>query len=355
MESYDYKGWKIPTNLRIFARKTINEYKGYKCPQAMIASSDKADAIETAKRWASHKYSEYSDEDYIEYNIENKDIEFELLDSANNSSQGGKLSFWNCLISKDDMKVIIGISSDILIGLLRNNDFSNGKCKSKVIMARYKNQWGALTENMNEYSEAIDDINTNLKFENSKKTTKWKQGVEYFSKTRTDIYLYNLYKWYEISEETKYYWSRSKDILSYKNPQKGYLVFPEYLYRDFNKLSDFIKHYEQSNKGIEDISCLFASPYYFEKKLSARVEGKEKFKIDVTTKELELYLEKYREFITEKYLNSDENSCWQYRDPEAIVNAFAFSFDKDKKPIIPDKVIEKLKKNKCVFFDMEGR
>ena len=97
MESYDYKGWRIPEKLHIFAKK--HPYRKYDIPQAMIASSDKESALETAQKWASGKYSGWTKDDYVQYDIDNENIEFELLDSAGCSSQGGKLSFWNCIIS----------------------------------------------------------------------------------------------------------------------------------------------------------------------------------------------------------------------------------------------------------------
>lgn len=71
----------------------FQKYKtAYEYPQAMIASSEKKMQL-IQLRWASGKYSGYTKEDYIEYIIDNEGIELEILDSANGSSQGGKLSF----------------------------------------------------------------------------------------------------------------------------------------------------------------------------------------------------------------------------------------------------------------------
>lgn len=49
MDNYDYKGWKILNKLHIFAKKYPSKYREYAYPQAMIASSEKPEALETAK------------------------------------------------------------------------------------------------------------------------------------------------------------------------------------------------------------------------------------------------------------------------------------------------------------------
>lgn len=345
MENYDYKGWKVPTTLHIFAKKQATFYD---YPQAMIASSNKPDALDTAKRWASGHYRDYTEDDYTEYNIENNNIEFELLDSANGSSQGGKLSFWNCIISKDDMKVVIGISSDLLVELLKANDFKKGKCTQGVILARYKGQWGAITENMKEYQEAIKDSKADEYFQKTKKTSKWKQGIEYLSKTKRDTFLYPVYRWY-YSKDERHYWSNRIELIVCDKPQKFYLTLDNYTYNKFPKASDLIKYVcEEGHKYYA--GSLFSNKYHALQKLPARIEGNKVFEMDISNEELEQFIEEQRNDILQRYRNSTSKSDFDDRNPDNVLDAFAFSLDENKRPEIPEDVIKKLEKDGYIFY-----
>lgn len=335
MDNYDYKGWKILNKLHIFAKKYPNKYREYEYPQAMISSSEKPEALETAKKWASGKYSNWTENDYIQYDIDNEDIEFELLDSANGSSQGGKLSFWNCIISKGDMKVIVGISSDLLVELLKNTDFEKGKCKSKVILARYKNQWGAIAKNMKEYKEAIKDMEIYNDFNNAKKTSKWKPGYEYYSKTQKSIYLYDLYQWYEVNDN---YYSSYATIKEYKKPITKKKTLDDWYYEKYTKLSEFI---EKESKMTNDWKFVrLFTPGYDKEKLPSRIEGNKVLDIDVDIATINKYLLEYRERITNEFLSQtkDHRSCYL----NELIGAYAYSTNKDDKPIIPPEVFDKI-------------
>lgn len=343
MENYDYKGWKIPNKLHIFVKKN----KRYEYPQAMIASSEKQEALETAKKWASGKYSGWTENDYIQYDIDNENIDFELLDSAGGSSQGGKLSFWNCIISKGDMKVVIGISSDILIELLKNTDFEKGKCKNKIILARYQNKWGAITKDMKEYKEAIKDMEMNDNFTLAKKTTKWKPGYEYYSKTQKSIYLYDLYKWYETEQYNGGWYTHYMRLKEYKTPQLVKTTLEEWAYKDYSKLSEYIKE-EKSKKNNWKFLRIF-NPIYDKEKLPSRIEGKKVLDIDVDMNTLNDYLLEYREEVTNKFLNQDKDHRTCYLDE--LMSVYAYSINKNDKPIIPEKVMNKIKE----FYNLDIR
>ena len=338
MENYDYKGWKIPNQLHIFAKKNLNKYREYLYPQAMIASSEKPEALETAKKWASGKYSDWTEDDYIQYDIDNENIEFELLDSAGCSSQGGKLSFWNCIISKGDMKVIVGISSDLLVELLKNTDFEKGKCKSTIILARYRNQWGAITKDMNEYKEAINDMEIYNDFNNAKKTSKWKSGYEYYSKTQKSVYLYDLYQWYEVDGSYYNYIIKEyrKPITKKKTLDNWY--YEEYIKEGNIKLSEYI---EKTSKMINKWKFIrLFTPGYDKEKLPARIEGNKVFDIDVNIDTINKYLLEYREKITNKFLNQTKDHRKCYLDE--LIEAYSYSISKDDKPIIPPEVFVKI-------------
>ena len=339
MESYDYKGWKIPEKLHIFAKK--HPYRKYDIPQAMIASSDKESALETAQKWASGKYSGWTKDDYIQYDIDNENIEFELLDSAGCSSQGGKLSFWNCIISKEDMRVIVGISSDILIELLKNTDFEKGKCKDKIILARYKNQWGTITKDMKEYKEAIKDMKIDNNLNTAKKTSKWKPGYEYYSKTQKSVYLYDLYQWYDIKKvyEGWHFYSDKYCIMEYDKLKTKKVVLDKWMYKDYSTLLEYIN----ITKNMENkwkFHYLFSYLDYKDK-LPSRIKGDKVFDIDVDIDTINKYLIEYRKEITDEFLKQDENhiTC----DISTIIGAYAYSIDKNDKPIIPQEVLYKIK------------
>lgn len=324
----EYKGWKIPDKLYIYAQK---QKRRYDYPQAMIASSTKANAIDTAKRWASGKYSGYTNNDYVEYIIENKDLELEILDSADGSSQGGKLSFWNCIISKDNMKVVVGIGSDLLLELIRNSSFINGKCQDKLIMARIGQHWGALHEKMPQYQEAITDIKTSKDFDKSRKTSSWEKGYEYYSKTRNEVYLYDLYVW-----RTCY----RKDTWSYN---------PKYIITEFSKpkkikvteWSSWIKNRDITNLSqvMEKGGGKYSSEYYKEYlKLPPRIKGNKILNIDLNEQDIDRLLEKNREKVENEYFNSQKN-WFSY-----MINSYGVSANPDNKPEFSKDILEEIKK-----------
>ncbi len=325
----EYKGWKIPEKLYIYSKK---EKGRYDYPQAMIASSNKPEAIDTAKRWASEKYYNYTEEDYIEYVIDNKDIGLEILDSANGSSQGGKLSFWNCLLSKGNMKVVIGIGSDLLLELLKSSTFVNGKCEDKLIMARLGQHWGALHEEMEQYKEAIHDIQLNKKIEGAKKTTKWEKGYEYYTKTTSAVYLYDLYVWRALELVSTDWWNNNAyQLIEFSKPK--IIKVTEW--------SSWIK-----NRDIKTLSQLmengggrYTSEYYKEYlKLQPKIKGDKILDIDLSPEEIDRKLKKNREKREKEYF--EKNANWF----TYLIGCFGVSATLEGKPELPDRILEEIKK-----------
>lgn len=325
----EYKGWKIPQKLYIYSKKYNTAYE---YPQAMIASSEKENAIDTAKRWASGKYSGYTEEDYIEYIINNEGIELEILDSAKGSSQGGKLSFWNCILSKDNMKVVVGIGSDLLLELIRNSSFIKGKCQNKLMMARIGQHWGALHDGMPQYQEAIADMKVSNNFDKSRKTSSWEKGYEYYSKTRSDIYLYDLYVW-RICERINDYWYYSNPhykITEFKTPKKikvtecvGWIKN-----REFKTLSQLM-----ANGGGK-----YNSEYYKEYlKLPPRIKGEKILDIDLDANDIELLLQKNREKTENEYFSSCPN-WFSY-----VISSFGVSATPYERPKLSERLLKEIK------------
>ena len=171
---YSYEGWTLYDKV-IIVEKIVYNYnyglgKRIKTDekQGYIVDPKNKKQLETAMSWAETKEYDYNPEtkqnEIIKVNkgiiheFQNEDFEIELLDSAEGSSQGGKLSFWNCKISKDDKSWIIGINADLLLKCLKSCTWVNGKCQDKVMFARCKGGVGVLSKNSPEYIKAQERI-----------------------------------------------------------------------------------------------------------------------------------------------------------------------------------------------------
>ena len=199
----EYNGWNILDNITLVIKQEKHPRYGY--PQGYVVDPRNKKQLDTAKNWGTDtKYIKVDnlknkyDTVVLEPNIvtiENKGFTIELLDSANSSSQGGKLSFWNCLIKhlETGLECVIGIDSNLLLTFLLQNTLVNGKCNSEVILARKSGSVGVLTKNMVEYREALNDAQIK-KAISKKKTSKWQIGKSYVTLTIDEIYLGELYK-----------------------------------------------------------------------------------------------------------------------------------------------------------------
>ncbi len=160
-----------------FIISEIHICQGYR--QAYLVASSKG-SYDSAVSWATRYYGKSSDT-YEEYETDNKDFQLSILESANYSSQGGKLSFWNCLVKKDDKKFAIGISSQSLCELLKKTTWINGVCQDGISF--YRN-------NQVEVIRTSDIQTTDLTL---KKTTKWEIGKTYGTKNTEDICVGEIY------------------------------------------------------------------------------------------------------------------------------------------------------------------
>ena len=173
----DYEGIKIPNKIILVSRK---ESKA-----AYVVDENNMDMLEHAKEWAGEGYNIDT--------FDNGCFKFQLFDTAHNSSQGGKLSFWNCKISVDaNHEFIIGINSMLLLDILQNETFEKGVCKSKVYLGRVKgNQVGVFTESMKSFQQAKND--EQMRNEMKSATTKYNIGDEVRTLKETYIYLGVIY------------------------------------------------------------------------------------------------------------------------------------------------------------------
>ena len=175
------------------------------------------------REWDSEK-SEWKDIEVDKnkycHEYENGKFELTLSESADSSSQGGKLSFWNCKIKGPDNKeYLIGINSELLLHLLVNADFSKGKCNSKIWLGRVKgNQVGAFTETMSEFAQAKEDE----KQRTASKTKNYEVGDVVTTLTQKELYLGEFYKFGDYYKKSKSSWGSENVIRLFDKPKKVY-------------------------------------------------------------------------------------------------------------------------------------
>lgn len=203
----EYVGINLPENIIIVE----NKYgQGYVVPEGS--------SLDSAINWA--KCSDYEPK---EHKYKNGTFTLRVTNAADGSSQGGKLSFWNCQIRTEDGKeFLIGISSDCLAELIINNTLINGKCQNKIYFAKYKgNQTYAITENMPSYKVALQD----KQLKETKKTSKYEVGSVVSGLTISRLYagvVYEYVKTYRTTWMYKYANYIDKLVVINKKPIKYY-------------------------------------------------------------------------------------------------------------------------------------
>lgn len=202
----DYNHTKLPEEIVIVEND---------CGKGYVVEKGNKSMMDSALNWAcGYKNRQHKEHEYI-----NKDFTIELQSSAWGSSQGGKLSFWMCLLTAPDGKSwSIGIDSEMLLELLKNSTFVNGKCQQKVMFIRQNSRLGVCHEGMQIYKDALEDIKK--RDEMKKATTKYNIGDRVGTLTGDCIYLGTLYKYCE-SLPTSYY--RNTKLGIYSKPKLVYV------------------------------------------------------------------------------------------------------------------------------------
>lgn len=210
--------------------------RGYKQGFVVVNGDKRQEA--TALEWA----GENPDIDVLD----NKDFEIELVDAANNSSQSGKLSFWNCLITKGEKSYLIGINSQLLLDLMKHTTFVNGKCKSKVAFIRVNSQLGVFTENM-PISKELAEANKQKHELKANYVKKFEIGHVYESLQTRQVYLGELYSWVRVEKSG---W-RLKVIEVLRNPVKTKLFVSASNVEIFGATS-IAELFENAGKAIQE-------------------------------------------------------------------------------------------------------
>ena len=179
----DFKSIIIPEEVIICAKTN---------GQAFAAPADNEQVIEQARSWAQEYSYDYELKESLitkgqEYRYKNGEFEFELKNSAGSSYNGGKLSFWNCIVSAPDgNKFVIGINQTLLCDLLQNCTLINGKVQGKVWLGREKTNTGVYVETMPQFKQAREELK--VRKETKNKTVKYQIGD--IVRTLTETYLY---------------------------------------------------------------------------------------------------------------------------------------------------------------------
>lgn len=232
--------------------------------------------------------------------FDNDGFEIELLESADGSSQGGKLSFWNCKISKDGKTWVVGINADLLLRALCSCTWEKGKCLEPVMFARCKGGVGVLTKSSPEYQQAQADMSKKAILSKGK-TTKYQLGHTYETLTESHIYFGKIYCWYEpIYKQNNYH---------YYNSLTGFRLLDKPVVKEL--LIDPKSWVRNSKPPIKasDIICVEEITHYvdYKDKCPSRKEGDLVLEWDVSSEDIDKFL--YKRFChknswiveTEKY------------------------------------------------------
>ena len=166
----------------------------------------------------------------------------------------------------------------------------------------------------------------------AKKTSSWEKGYEYYSKTRGDIYLYDLYVW-RICERINDYWYYSNPhykITEFKTPKKIKVI----------ECSEWIKNrgYKKLSQLIEDGEGKYSSEYYKEYlKLPSRIKGKKVLDIDLNENDIDLLLQKNREKTENEYFSSCPN-WFSY-----VISSFGVSATPYERPKLSERLLKEIK------------
>jgi len=247
MSEVVYGGWSMFDKVTI-VEKTRGYYQDENgfwkvgiadLPQGYVCDSNNKKMLLAAQSWA--KWYEYPTDENgkrdfkneiihegVCHEIDNSGFVLELLDAAEDSSQGGKLSFWNCKVTHGERSWKIGIAADLLLDVLKNTTFVNGVCQEPLFFARKNGKVGMLCKSMEAYTQAEKDKERKSNISKGK-TKKYVEGQTYETLTMKDVYLGYFWQHYDWIETYGYWPTRSTDrrIVKLDKPKKIYWL-PNY-------------------------------------------------------------------------------------------------------------------------------
>lgn len=264
--------YKLLDNIILVCRDE-DHYKSTDAMQAYLVDPSNKNQLESARRWAA--WTEYGPSvktesgkwerewtkkhEPIEHIFGNQHFRLELLDCAGGSSQGGKLSFWNCIVSKDDKRFKIGINSDMLLELLKNATFIKGKCQDDLLFVTDNGRVGMCAEGSQVHRDAIKDMELKAAIK-SNSVSKFEFGDILKTTMLHEVYLGTMTRYYtfdpgnNVRRYTNYYDFRDCTLTKLAKPVK-YHVFDSISTQ--TKLSNFSDYYGASRYAYPDFkkSC----------------------------------------------------------------------------------------------------
>jgi hypothetical protein len=255
--------YKLLDNIMLVCRDEEHR-KSTDALQAYLVDPSNKSQLKSALGWAT--YTEYGNHiktesgkwefewtkthEPVEYTFGNQHFRLELLDCAGGSSQGGKLSFWNCIVSKDDKRFKIGINSEMLLELLKNATFIKGVCQDDLLFVTFDGKVGMCAEGSEVHKSAIKDME--LKAESKKKAvSKFSFGDIITTPTLKEVYLGTITQYYTFDPGAKsgycYSYLNYRDCTITKLAKPiTYHVFDS-VYGNKTKVSEFLNDYGTSS------------------------------------------------------------------------------------------------------------
>lgn len=342
MSNKDYVGYSLFDRVIIIAKRIIARYdwEGHKCTpifsdryQGYVVDPANKSMLKSALEWGKQSRSVYTPEgtfshsEVIEpeqFEFENKDWTLELLRVAEGSSQGGKLSFWNCKLTKDGQTFEIGINADLLLDVLKSHTFVNGKCEGPLMFARCKGGVGLLSEDMEEYKQALADMQKKQDIK-TKKTSKHIIGHAYTALHEVQAYVGDLWYWYEpIVETYTRGWTTGERVVGFRKlaePVKRKWFPTLYNYKPGQVIP--------LSKGL----YFHISDHQLKEKLPARIDAGVAIEYDITLEEA------VNKFYWEEFVREHSGEYPRYIYPSEL---FGVSTSPEVCPI-PQSVIDFLK------------
>lgn len=199
-----YTGWRLYKRVTIIesAYKNASDNNGNEIPKAYIADASDKKQLATGRQWAKTRTYNYETQQYVEkegkeYEFENEGFTLELSSSPSGSWRGGKLSFCMCIIRKDGYTWQTGISSDLLINLLKQSDCIKGVVQGNIAFARKDGQVGMVLVGSKSYEEALKDAEIRKA---ASKTSKAIMGHEHYALQVSNTWMFDAYDWTHEAE-----------------------------------------------------------------------------------------------------------------------------------------------------------
>lgn len=261
-----YQGYTLYPKIKLVAQNTSAQIE-----KAYVVDPADKKQLESAHNWAmtyrskydeNQKYIGRDDIPGVEYDFDNDGFKLILYQAAGGSSQGGKLSFWRCIVEKDDKSFEIGISAEMLLDLMKQSTFKFGVCDQALSFVRKNGQVGMLSTSMDNYKAALEDMEAKKAVKKGR-TKVHKLGHAYTTLRECSIYVADLYIWYEPVYETRPYGYNStiQTLIGFKR-----LTEPK-------QIKWFYTPYKYNEGAILNLSAIKLQRWDLKNSLPARIDS----------------------------------------------------------------------------------